>query len=130
MAVRTGIMELEFLLEFEGSKRPFGVTNTGETCQKVERELQALGVIGRVVLASEATSAEAPESDFLLQRWCTKWEAFVDVKALQDLSDGDRLSVVRKPQVLSRRLEQVCAVCVRGQMVWYGMDSPHSAVVV
>ena len=34
----------EFLLELQGSKRPFDVTNLFETCEMVECQLKALGV--------------------------------------------------------------------------------------
>ena len=95
----------EFLLEFQGSKRPFDVTNLFETCEMVECQLKALGVKAKVVLASEISpnSAAGPDgaSTLLLQRWSSKWEAFVDVNSSVDLSNGDRLTVVPRPRFQS-----------------------------
>ena len=104
-AKRTLDHRTEFLLEFQGSKRLFDVTNLFETCEMVQCQLKALRVKAKVVLASEMSpdSAAGPDgaSTLLLQRWSSKWEAFVDANSSVDLSNGDRLTVVPRPRFQS-----------------------------
>ena len=105
---RTVDYRTEFLLEFQGSKRPFDVTNLFETCEMVECQLKALGVKAKVVLASEISPNSAARLDsastLLLQRWSSKWEAFVDINSSVDLSNGNRLTVVPRPRFQSPEL--------------------------
>ena len=66
---------------------------------------ESIGVKANVVLASEMSpdSAAGPNgaSTLLLQRWPSKWEAFVDVNSSVDLSNGDHLTVVPRPRFQS-----------------------------
>ena len=34
---------------------------------------------------------------FILQRWCVKWKIHVNVERIEEIQDGDRLTVVSKP---------------------------------
>lgn len=34
---------------------------------------------------------------YFLQRWCTKWKAYVDVDSTEQVMEGDRLSAVHNP---------------------------------
>jgi len=36
-------------------------------------------------------------SEYLLQKWSKKWEAYVDVAKLEEVEDGDKVTVIPKP---------------------------------
>ena len=83
------------VFEYVGSRRPLFVTRNGGLCNAIERELEKLGCIEPDV----HLSALKPPShqSFLLQRWSTTWNVFVDVESIDDVEDQDRLTVVRAP---------------------------------
>ena len=69
---------MEVLLEYKGSKRVIKCANT-ELCDRVQSDLRALGnPNAHVYLAGHQL---APSSnDFILQRFETKWNSFVNIK--------------------------------------------------
>ena len=101
---------MEVLLEYKGSKRVIKCANT-ELCDYVQSELHALGnPNARVYLAGHQL---APSSnDLILQRFATKWNSFVDVKNVEDVSSGDRLTVIPNPfATASPKVHMYSAAC-------------------
>ena len=102
--------KIKILLEYGGSRRPLSVTRNGCLCNVIERELEKLGCPDPTdptvqLSAVEVSASEAP-STFLLQRWSTSWNGFVDVETIDDIENHDRLTVVRAPSS-----QQVLLLC-------------------
>ena len=90
--------KIQVLLEYGGSRRPLLVSKSGSMCNVIERELEKLGCIEPSVHVSAGMVAmNAPGGLFLLQRWSTTWNSFVDVESVDDIETQDRLTVVRAP---------------------------------
>ena len=75
--------DVRVLFEYGGSRKPLCV------CSILGRELEKHGLATPTIHLSSAGSI-APSS-FLLQRWSSTWNAFVDV---QDIEDQDKITVV------------------------------------
>ena len=89
---------IQILLEYGGSRRPLSVTPDGSLCNVIERELEKLGCPHPTVqISAVEVSASEASSTFLLQRWSTTWNAFVDVETIEDIENQDRLTVARAP---------------------------------
>ena len=106
---------MKILFEYGGSRRPLSVNCDGSLCNVIERELERLGCPDPTVQISavEVSASKAP-STFLLQRWSTTWNAFVDVETIDDIENQDRLTVVRAPlsQQVYTRNYSVNSCCV------------------
>ena len=61
-------------------------------CAAIEQELSRFGKEGiRVQLSAHSGSSNS----YLLQRWSTTWNAYIDVEDAADLEDKDRVTVVQ-----------------------------------
>lgn len=91
--------EFEVLFEYKGSRKEIVVTpNTLCTC--IEQELHALGEAEAVVSVSNAGNCDdSSDRMFLLQKWSTKWDAYVKIEVLEEIQEHDKVSVTRKPVV-------------------------------
>ena len=82
-------MDLEVLLEFRGSRLPVSVT--------YETALSVLMEAAKVNICKPGSMP--PESDaelYFLQRFSEKWSTFVDIKCVNELKDGDRVTLSLK----------------------------------
>ena len=52
-----------------------------------------------VVIDNTCTESENTSSYFVLQRWSTKWNSFVDVKKSSDVNNHDKLKLVPMPRL-------------------------------
>ena len=88
---------VEVLFVYKGSRRAL-FFQVSAVCDRVEQELQDLGVNEPTVNLSAGLAK--PENKnlncFFLQRWCHKWETFINVENVQEIYSNDRLTVVRK----------------------------------
>ena len=88
-------MAMEVLLEIGGSRKELSV-DKGDVVFAVEEELGQLGMDGILAYFS-CVRGEEHRTDkrvYILQRWAEKWESFVDVTDVEQIKDGDRLTVV------------------------------------
>ena len=100
---------MEVLLEYEGSRRQLRVNENTFLINSVNEELRKIGARRTVELAGLDGSGR-----YLLQRWSSKWRAFVDVTELGEVVDGDRLTVVYKPVVdgVRPKLHDICTSAI------------------
>ena len=65
----------------------------------IERELANVGKNGILAYFSCERGHQSLTKDvYILQRWALKWETYVDVTDLEQIKDGDRLTVIRQEQ--------------------------------
>ena len=91
------IMSMEVLLEIRGSRKELSV-DKDNVIFVVEEELGQLGMDGILAYFS-CVRGEQYRTDkhvYILQRWAEKWENFVDVTDVEQIKDGDRLTVVQQ----------------------------------
>ena len=82
--------ELELLFEFRGSRRRI-IGNHSNICQLIELELKRFGqTTARVQYSGDCGGCNS----FLLQKWSTAWNSFIDVESAHELEDRDRITVV------------------------------------
>lgn len=90
----------EVLFEYKGSRRAIRF-NRDTICSDVEKELNVRYGLKdvRVSLCSphEPTSSTSVDEIYILQRWSTKWDTFVDVNCTEELDANSKISVVHKP---------------------------------
>ena len=89
--------KIHVLFEYAGSRRPLLVPRNGALCNAIERELEKFGCVEPCVQVSAVLHAPSGGRSFLLQRWSTTWNAFVDVESIDDVESQDRLTVVPAP---------------------------------
>ena len=84
---------MEVLLECVGSRREVAIKDGESFAEKIEGELgKALG--RAVAVRGSETSRSKDSADiYVLQRWSTKWGAFVDIEPSQ-VVDGDKITAV------------------------------------
>ena len=84
--------ELDILLEIDGSRRPLRVT----AFTAIERELGKMGKdisllpLGVSDISDKVGRTKVP---YVLQRWCSKFNTFIDVTDKSQFTDGNRLTV-------------------------------------
>lgn len=44
------------------------------------------------------------KNSLILQRFCSKWDTFIDVKNIEDVLDGDRIRVIPNPIIPSKEV--------------------------
>lgn len=89
-AVMAADQPLEFLFEFENSRRRI-VTSRSRLREALEKELTRFGLnSGSIRYSGDCGSSNS----YLLQRWSTTWNSFIDVEEEEELEDKDRVTVV------------------------------------
>lgn len=81
------------LFEYKGSKRTIKCTTSG-LVDRICTELDALGHPNASVCCRQSPSSS---KGYILQRFSVKWDTFIDVDAAEEVSTGDRLTVVPRP---------------------------------
>ena len=81
------------LFEVDGSRKILSVSN-GTLVYEIEKEIEQLGKNG-VLAYFSCVRGEQPshKNVFILQRWNSKWKVFVDVTDVDQVVDGDRLTI-------------------------------------
>ena len=94
---------MEVLLEYETSRRPWKPLESIITRCLLEDEFEKTGWRGSIDVRDTMSTHETDESEpstcnkYILQRWEHKWNSFVDVSSIEEVNNGDRLTVVLKP---------------------------------
>ena len=82
------------LFEFEESRKELTIS-TYSVLSCIEDELKNRGFYEPKILLSARCDVEV-KGTFLLQKWCNKWGAYIDVESTDQLKEGDKISVVRQ----------------------------------
>ena len=102
---------MNLLFEYRGSRRQLTVAGGETVTSVVSEELRSLGRRRAQVFTSNdavPSGGERSPDIYLLQKWSTKWECYVDVTHPNELADGDKLAVIAKPKLSSNK---VCGRC-------------------
>ena len=91
------------LLEVGESRRELHISEGENVAAILEEEIgKTLNKAVTVRSSAEPPRPEASAVDFyVLQRWSTKWDAFVDIQPSQ-VTSGDRISAVLQSPVASK----------------------------
>lgn len=82
------------LFEFKGSRTELDITPSN-ICTAIEEELGQMGFGGAVVTLSSKI-CDGPDH-FFIQRWCKKWDAFVNLNHIRELKERDKITVTPNP---------------------------------
>ena len=97
---------MEVLLEYGTSRRPLKPSGGIITRCVLEDEFQKAGWSGSLDVHDTMFTDDTDESEsstckcnskFILQRWEHKWNCFIDVSDIEEVKNGDRLTVVLMP---------------------------------
>ena len=92
-------MEIEVLFEYSAADyRCIICTQQSKLCRDIEYHLRQVGVAEpEVAVLSYTANRERFEerTRFFLQRWDIRWRCYVNIDSLEEVVDGDRLTVVR-----------------------------------
>ena len=109
---------MEVLLEYKNSRRALKVT-AHHMLETVEKELIALGA-KRPVVELAGVERSQRGTHLILQRWSSKWEAYVDVSNVWDITEGDKLVVIPRPAASGARVSlQACIILHYSYMLLY-----------
>ena len=92
---------MEVLFELHESRKTLTITKDN-VIFTVEEELGKLGV-DRVLAYFSCPRGERRHGGkdvYILQRWTEKWKTFVDVPDVDQIQDGDRLTVIQEVDLL------------------------------
>lgn len=93
-------MTVEVLFEYKDSKRKLTL-DPEQVCETITEELaNRFGKKNPVVCLSKPLTSDAslsPPEQFLLQKWSSTWQSFIDVEHTGEIEDKDRLTVVTMP---------------------------------
>ena len=90
---------MDILFEFKGSKSSMKCKRS-QIKELIYSKLEALG--HSIPNPKPHPSTSTDDFQFILQRYCSKWETFIDVDATESIVNGDRLSITLIPEPLSR----------------------------
>ena len=95
---------MEVLLEYEASRRLLKPSGGIITRCALEDEFKKTGWSGTIDVRDTISTHEMDEAEhstcnnmYILQRWEGKWDCFIDVSSIEEVKNGDRLTVVLKP---------------------------------
>ena len=95
---------MEVLLEYETSRRLLKPSGGIVTRCLLEDEFENTGWRGSIDVRDAMSTHEMDEGEpstcntkYILQRWEHKWNCFIDVSNIEEVKNGDRLTVVFKP---------------------------------
>ena len=93
---------MEVLFEFQGSRRLLKPQSSEAVVELVLAEVKKFDQYAFILCESisdndpEQSNAE-PRVGYLPQKWSQKWDAYVDVITVDEVDDGDKLTVTLKP---------------------------------
>ena len=86
------------LLELSNSRKEIHEERDYLVCV-IKEELKKIGKNGILAyLSCERGHHSLKQNVFILQRWALKWETYMDVTDLEQIEDGDRLTVIHQQQ--------------------------------
>ena len=86
-------MEMEVLFEVDGSRKILSMSN-GILVYEIEKEIEQLGKNGILAYFLCVRDEQPPHKNvFILQRWSRKWKGFVDVTDVDQVVNGDQLTI-------------------------------------
>ena len=83
--------QLTILFEFQGSRKELSIFPC-DICNRLEEELRQMGIGGAIVTLDDKIR-ESPEHYFI-QRWCIKWNNFVNINHVEQIKEYDKITVV------------------------------------
>ena len=91
-------MEKEILLEYRGSRRVMKFCDSDDNIlERIEREVRKVEQNESVVVSLDPALSSSRKGDcdniYHLQKWSTRFGCFTDVSSIDDITDGDRVSV-------------------------------------
>ena len=93
-----GVVEMatvSVLFEFQGMRKELNC-EVIDICSRLEVELRDMGMEKAKVDICTVKDTAASEH-YLVQRFCNKWNCYVNVDDKKQIKDGDRLSIIRNP---------------------------------
>ena len=84
--------EFAVLLEYGKSRRQVTVSRN-RLFEQIQQELRRLDP--QISLFQQ----DGDTGTFILQRWSEKWSTYIDVEVEEDVSDGDKLQVIARPNL-------------------------------
>ena len=84
------------LFEFDGLKMELSLCRA-TLSSYIETELHNMGLKESVVGLSMSREATEGKKHYLLQRWCKKWDSFINIDNVLQVYDGDRVTVLPNP---------------------------------
>jgi hypothetical protein len=91
----TGTMAVSVLFEFKGLRKELTCSPT-DICSRLEKELLAMGTENAKV---DLCGVKQPGGDYLVQRFCSKWNCFVNMDDSKEVRDGDKLSYLQSSDI-------------------------------
>ena len=88
--------EVEVLFEHDQSKRI--VKCSSELLARMIS--RALGLSEDAVGYADHSDSDSSANSLLLQRYCSKWDTFVDVNNMREVINGDRIRVIPIPKTV------------------------------
>jgi len=93
---------MEVLLEYKTSQHPLKLPGGVVTRLLIEDELKKAGWDGCIDVHDAMSTHEMDEArpplttkmEYILQRWEQKWNCFIDVASMEEVKEGDKLTVV------------------------------------
>ena len=94
---------IQVLFEYKKLKRQLTLSPANQVCETIAQELANHFVkANAVVELSKPSSSNAPgpsnrSAGYLLQKWSSTWQTFIDMEQVHDIEDNDRLTLVPLP---------------------------------
>ena len=90
-------LRMEVLFELRESRKTL-ITTKDNIVFVIEEELGKVGVDGVLAYFScpQGERRHGSKDVYILQRWTDKWKSFVDVTDIDQIQDGDRLTVIKE----------------------------------
>ena len=110
---------MEVLFEFEGSRCPLKSDSSESILDLVLIELKKYNQNACICISTREESCvggSGSRETYILQRWCVKWKTHVNVERIEEIQDGDRLTVVAKPstkEIVSFNKHAECGVHIK-----------------
>ena len=98
-------MDIEILFEFKGSKSNLICPPNG-IVEAIQLKIAAFGYKDKKISLDDDVN-----QDFILQRYSSKWETFIDVTTCSNFCNGDRVTVIPNPAIESPKVNN-CVVMI------------------
>ena len=92
---------MDVLFQFGDSKRVLKSTSADSLGQQILEELVVFDPKALIVEPGYSKPMVRGNNYYLVQKWSKKWNDFVDLLDLNEVEDGDKLTVIPKPIVVS-----------------------------
>ena len=96
----------ELLLELGegGSRKEIFVSDPKDVLKKVAEEAEKHFQLENIEFSGLSTStSKVAGAQFILQKWSSKWNEYVDISSSQDIQGNDKLKLLPKPTTVSHK---------------------------